>query len=248
MATLKEEEFVGTGSYHDDSDPDIEETEGDTEDDDDAVSEATEEDVDVDGDGDVDTDPTKMHIGGALSDDEGVEASDDDEDDDDDAGDQVNISKPLVATKAKKPILEQIDTDDEDDEEDDYTEDYLQKFDKDINNNYIVNFHPECKIHNYDEIATLTKVVRNDSGIIMDPFHRTIPILTKYERTRILGQRAKQINSGSRPFVKIPENIIDGYLVAELELSQKRIPFIIRRPLPNGSSEYWNLKDLELVD
>jgi hypothetical protein len=30
-----------------------------------------------------------------------------------------------------------------------------------------------------------------------------------------------------------------------MELKQKRIPFIIRRPLPNGGSEYWRVQDLE---
>ena len=77
--------------------------------------------------------------------------------------------------------------------------------------------------------------------------HKSIPYLTKYERARILGQRSKQINSGAKPFIKVPETIIDGYLIAELELIQKRIPFIIRRPIPGGSCEYWNLKDLEII-
>ena len=35
--------------------------------------------------------------------------------------------------------------------------------------------------------------------------------------------------------------------INELELIQKRIPFIIRRPIPGGSCEYWNLKDLEII-
>jgi DNA-directed RNA polymerase I, II, and III subunit RPABC2 len=91
----------------------------------------------------------------------------------------------------------------------------------------------------------MTKVVRNADGIIIDKLHRTIPYLTKYEKARILGQRAKQINSGAYPFVKVPETVIDGYIIAEMELKQKRIPFIIRRPLPNGGSEYWKVQDLE---
>jgi DNA-directed RNA polymerase I, II, and III subunit RPABC2 len=91
-------------------------------------------------------------------------------------------------------------------------------------------------------------VIRDKNNIIVDPLHRTIPFMTKYERARVLGQRAKQINTGSKPFVKVPENVIDGALIAELELQQKRIPFIIRRPLPGGGGcEYWNLKDLELI-
>jgi DNA-directed RNA polymerase I, II, and III subunit RPABC2 len=123
----------------------------------------------------------------------------------------------------------------------------LKKFDKEINDNYILNFHPECALQNYDEIFVMTKVVRDEHGIIVDDLHKTIPYLTKYEKARILGQRAKQINAGATPFVKVPENVIDGYLIAELELQQKRIPFIIRRPLPNGGSEYWSLKDLENI-
>ena len=72
-------------------------------------------------------------------------------------------------------------------------------------------------------------------------------MLTKYEKTRVLGVRAKQINNGSAPFIELKENIIDGYLIAERELAEKKIPFIIRRPLPNRSSEYWRLEDLEII-
>jgi len=138
--------------------------------------------------------------------------------------------------------------DDEDEEEDDdIAGPYLQKFNSEINKNYLVDFHPECTINNYDEINALTRVIRDKNNNIVDDIHKTIPFLTKYERTRIIGQRTKQINSGAKAFVKVPENVIDGYLIAELELYQKRIPFIIRRPLPGGGCEYWNLKDLEIV-
>jgi DNA-directed RNA polymerase I, II, and III subunit RPABC2 len=133
------------------------------------------------------------------------------------------------------------------DEEDDYDENYLQKFDSEITKNYITDFHPECLNHNYDEITKLSTVVRNSDNIIIDPLHRTIPFLTKYEKARILGQRAKQIETGSKPFVKIPENIVDSYIIAELELREKKIPFIIKRPIPSGGFEYWHLKDLEII-
>jgi DNA-directed RNA polymerases I, II, and III subunit RPABC2 len=131
------------------------------------------------------------------------------------------------------------------DDDDENDESYLQKFDKDINDNYLLNYHPECVHQNYDEVLALCNVIRNKDNIIIDDLHRTIPYLTKYEKARILGQRAKQINSGSPPFIKVPENVIDGYLIAQLELKAKRIPFIIRRPLPNGGSEYWKVNDLE---
>lgn len=139
------------------------------------------------------------------------------------------------------------DDDGEDDDDEDPDENYLQKFNAEINKNYITDFHPECIISNYDEVATLALVVRDATGMIVDDLHRTLPYLTKYERARILGQRAKQINAGAPAFVKVPEKVIDGYLIAEMELANKTIPFIIRRPLPNGGSEYWRVNDLENI-
>ena len=133
----------------------------------------------------------------------------------------------------------------DDDDDDAYDDNYLQKFDSEITKNYINEFHPECLHHNYDEIALMSLVTRDNHNIIIDAFHKTIPTLTKYEKARILGQRASQIESGAKPLVSVPEHIVEGYLIAELELKQKRIPFIIRRPIPGGGCEYWNIKDLE---
>jgi DNA-directed RNA polymerase I, II, and III subunit RPABC2 len=123
----------------------------------------------------------------------------------------------------------------------------FKKFDRELRNDYLVNFHPESLIQNYDEIYNLARVVRDTNGNIIDELHKTLPFLTKYEKTRILGQRAKQINDGATPFVKVPEGVIDGYLIAIKELEEKKIPFIIRRPLPNRGSEYWHLEDLQII-
>ena len=123
------------------------------------------------------------------------------------------------------------------------------KFNQDINSSYIQNIHPECTIHNYDEVLKMTKVTRDENNIIIDDLHRTFPFITKYEKTKIIGQRAKQINSGAIIFVKIPDSDIplDGYNIALLEFEQKCIPFIIKRPLPNGGCEYWNISDFEII-
>jgi DNA-directed RNA polymerase I, II, and III subunit RPABC2 len=134
-----------------------------------------------------------------------------------------------------------------DDDDDDDNEEYLQKFNSEVNKNYILDFHPECMMHNYEEITAMSKIIKDDQGNIVDALHRTIPFLTKYERARILGQRAKQINSGAKVFVKVPEHVLDGYIIAEMELIEKTIPFIIRRPIAGGGCEYWNLRDLENI-
>jgi len=179
------------------------------------------------------------------------EAEDDTDEEEDDeiyeemhGGDEIPLkSAPMPKMPFANPMPNQTDSDEEEEED----ENYLQKFDVESNQNYISNNHPECIVHNYDEINSLKNVVRDNNNIIIDPLHKTIPILTKYEKTRVLGQRAKQIEYGARPFIKVPESVIDSYIIAELELKAKAIPFIIRRPLPNGACEYWNLKDLEVI-
>lgn len=183
--------------------------------------------------------------------DDNDDEEDEDNDDDGDDGDANGKNTKKQSGGKKKNVkinLESQNTESDDDSDSNSDdENYLQKFNSELNKNYIMEFHPECMNHNYDEITTLSKVTRDEFNIIIDPLHKTIPYLTKYEKTRILGQRSKQIECGAKPLVKVPENIIDSYIIAELELQQKRIPFIIRRPLPNGGSEYWNLKDLEVI-
>ena len=139
------------------------------------------------------------------------------------------------------------DDDDDDDDDDKDSSEYFQKLKSSVRETFIDTYHPESMSHNYDEIQTLARVVRNNAGVIVDDLHRTLPFMTKYEKTRILGQRAKQINEGSPAFIKIDSTVIDGYLIAVKELEQKKTPFIIRRPLPNGGSEYWRVQDLEIL-
>ena len=143
--------------------------------------------------------------------------------------------------------FEEDDDEEEDEDADKDSSEYFQKLKSSVRESYVDTYHPESMSHNYDEIQTLARVVRNSAGVIVDDLHRTIPIMTKYEKTRILGQRAKQINEGAPAFIKIDSTVIDGYLIAVKELEQKKTPFIIRRPLPNGGSEYWRVQDLEIL-
>ena len=107
-----------------------------------------------------------------------------------------------------------------------------------IKKNIIAQYHPELMMHNNDEIDIMCKIVRDSDGIIIDPLHKTLPFLTKYEKARVLGERAKQIGSGGQHFIPdLAEDIIDSYVIASKELELKRIPFIIKRPMPDGATE-----------
>ena len=225
--------------------------------DDDNLDDAEDDDDDIELEDDDDDDDENQVVARGGPEDQSDNENTDNDSESDDLSDEDEESikydgdgEPIQKTQVKsssKPKKSQIIVENDDDDDDDYDNNYLQKFNNEISKNYIEEFHPECLNHNYEEVAKLSHVVKNSDGIIIDPLHKTIPYLTKYEKARILGQRAKQIETGSRPYVKVPENIVDGYIIAELELKEKKIPFIIRRPIPGGAFEYWNLKDLEIV-
>jgi len=73
--------------------------------------------------------------------------------------------------------------------------------------------------------------------------YKTTPVLTKYERARIIGERANQISNGSKSLLQNPEKNMNAYDMALTELYQKKIPFVVKRPYGN-SFEYWKLEDL----
>jgi DNA-directed RNA polymerases I, II, and III subunit RPABC2 len=73
---------------------------------------------------------------------------------------------------------------------------------------------------------------------------KTNPILTKYEKARILGTRAIQISKGAKPTVNIGK-LHDALKIAEKEFNEGNIPLIVRRYLPDGTYEDWSLSELE---
>jgi len=160
----------------------------------------------------------------------------------------TDISQQPRNMLQQNAFLNISDDDDDDDENDDLDENYLQKFDESIQNKIIEDFHPELKSHNYEEIEILSRIVRDENGNIIDPLHKTLPFLTRYEKARIIGERSKQLNSGAISTIEVDPNIIDGYLIALKEFEEKKIPFIVKRPLPNGGCEYWRFADLEIIN
>lgn len=124
---------------------------------------------------------------------------------------------------------------------------FLQKFTKEYKTDYILNNHQESLNKNYNEIKQFINVTKDNNNNIIDAFHKTIPILTKYEKTKIIGIRLKQLNNGAKPYVTLSDTILDNNIIVNMELTQKVLPFIVSRPLPNNTYEYWKLQDLELL-
>lgn len=73
----------------------------------------------------------------------------------------------------------------------------------------------------------------------------TKPVMTKYERVRLLGDRTKQLSLGAKSMIKGVENM-DPKEVAKLELIKKVMPLIVIRTLPSGKQEKWKVSELQI--
>lgn len=100
--------------------------------------------------------------------------------------------------------------------------------------------HPEVQPITREEIAESLKNPR-----------LTLPYFTKYEYTALIGTRAQQIAEGAKPLVSL-----DGILtssprfvweVAEKELGEKKLPFIIHRRFLGNQSEFWSATELNII-
>ena len=75
----------------------------------------------------------------------------------------------------------------------------------------------------------------------------TTPYMTKFERARILGTRALQISMNAPVMVEL-EGETDPLHIALKELRERKIPITVRRFLPDGSFEDWNVDELIIPD
>jgi DNA-directed RNA polymerase subunit K/omega len=112
----------------------------------------------------------------------------------------------------------------------------------------LLDQHPEIW-PDYEESVLEQLVIREAYPPLggEDTRHTTYPFLTLYERTKILSLRASQLARGAPPFIEIPEYLTDVYEIARMELDAKRLPYILKRPLPDGKYEYWRLADLMVL-
>ena len=79
----------------------------------------------------------------------------------------------------------------------------------------------------------------------------TQPYFTKYEYTTLLACRAQQLAEGATPVVPLTDfNTADPrfvWKVAEREILDRKLPYLVRRQLPDGTTEFWSVAELELA-
>ncbi|CAI2169426.1 14815_t:CDS:2 [Funneliformis geosporum] len=89
--------------------------------------------------------------------------------------------------------------------------------------------------------------VDSNKQVVVEKERVTTPYMTKYEKARILGTRALQISMNA-PILVPRENETDPLEIAKKELRFKKIPLMIRRYLPDGSFEDWNVRELTIPE
>lgn len=111
----------------------------------------------------------------------------------------------------------------------------------------LYKYHPETVIDYVETVIPKIPLQQAPPDSGTDPNHLSPPFLTVYERTKILGTRTNQLAEGARPFVTVPEYMTNPLDIAKLELEQRRLPFIVKRPMPDGTFEFWRLSDLMIL-
>ena len=77
--------------------------------------------------------------------------------------------------------------------------------------------------------------------------NRSKPVMSKYERTKIIGVRAQQLSEGSIPLIEVPKHLTKTLDIATYELKMRKTPFIIKRNV-GSNIEYWKVEDLTVID
>jgi DNA-directed RNA polymerase I, II, and III subunit RPABC2 len=111
----------------------------------------------------------------------------------------------------------------------------------------LYKYHPETVVDYVETIIPRVPLQQAPPDAGGDKNHMSPPFLTVFERTKILGTRTNQLAEGARPFVTVPEYMTNPLDIAKLELEQRRLPFIVKRPMPDGTFEYWRLSDLMIL-
>lgn len=112
---------------------------------------------------------------------------------------------------------------------------------------FLTTHHPECRVDYVETVLEKLPLLSYPANRDTDKHHTSVPYLTLFEKTKILGFRANQLSQGARPLIEIPPSVWDVLDIARMELEQKRLPFIVKRPMPDGTFEYFRLADLILI-
>jgi DNA-directed RNA polymerase I, II, and III subunit RPABC2 len=153
----------------------------------------------------------------------------------------------------------EVEASEEVEEEPEFTKPVTEEISEDTTMEDAINAYKkifETKELTEDEKAELDKKIKEMEQreiIDIDPVHEAVevplagkgkiaigpPVLTRFEKARILGARALQLSQGAPTFIQIPQTARTSLDIALQELEDRAIPIVIRRRLPNN--DYQNI-------
>jgi DNA-directed RNA polymerase subunit K/omega len=71
--------------------------------------------------------------------------------------------------------------------------------------------------------------------------------LTRYEKARVIAERAEQIASNDPPLVEIEPGMVDALSIARAEFDQGVLPLLVQRRYPDGRIEIITIRG-EIVE
>lgn len=155
----------------------------------------------------------------------------------------------------KKVNKQKVKKDESDSEDENIDDEEIDIEDEEIysETNEEINLEAECiiekTIENDNEyfanlIDSEIHIESTDETIVEKEERVSIDRMTKYELVRILGERIKQLTMGAKPMVKNFQSLSYEQIAIE-EIKLNMCPFKIKRCLPNGKIEIWELFELE---
>jgi len=108
------------------------------------------------------------------------------------------------------------------------------------------------EVENMASVLTYTKQPFDECGKVLGNLDKpkiSKMIMTKYEFNVIISTRTNQIAHGATPFIEVSDEIksnMDLRKIAIEELKQNKLPYCIKRPLPNNKYEFVKVGDLNL--
>jgi DNA-directed RNA polymerase I, II, and III subunit RPABC2 len=101
------------------------------------------------------------------------------------------------------------------------------------------NIFDISQFYNKNDYETITKLEAELSSTEKQSSTK----ITKYEYAKVIGVRAQELANGSPAFVET-DGMQDVIEIAEKEYKHNKIPYINRRPMPDGNYEYFRLDEL----
>ena len=125
-------------------------------------------------------------------------------------------------------------------DDDDFDNEYSN--DQDYTEEDITDLNIEEEEKNGEEHGFKLLTYRNVLENIEKKPKKSIPYLTKFERARIIGTRLQQLANGAKPRINT-KGLNSIQEIVEKELDERKILFIVRRPMPDGTYEDWKLEE-----